>query len=313
MSRTPDSQAPLSIADTVDFLSRASSYPETTRSVEVIETHMAMVFLTDRHAYKLKKPIRRDRAGMVATMREHHADLGIAFDGDADRVVFVTPEGMLIDGDHILGILGVAFQTAGKLAGASVVATDMSNSGLAHYLEQHGIALSRTKVGDRYVMQRLREQHLVLGGEQAGHVIILDADHTCGDGIYVGLLVAALVARAKREGGPSLQTLAAQIPRYPQVIASAHLTSRVDLKQVAGLAQLEAEALASFDGKGRINMRFSGTEPNLLRVMVEGGPTTTTAEAVAIAQKLIAPVAVATGSHAPHVDLVDCATGAPIA
>src|SRR5207244_4218831 len=116
----------------------------------------------------------------------------------------------------------------GKLPGDTVVATDMSNSGLEHFLKKHGITLSRTKVGDRYVMERMRQGGFTLGGEQAGHIITLDGNHTAGDGIYVGLLVAAIVARNKQNGGPTLQDLASQIQRYPQVIASAHLTQRID-------------------------------------------------------------------------------------
>ncbi len=256
--------------------------------------------------------VRRDRTPILDTIRVNQADIGIAFDGDADRVVFVTPEGMLVDGDHILGILALELQQQQKLPGATVVATDMSNSGLEHYLKDHGIQLSRTKVGDRYVMDRMRQNSYALGGEQAGHIILLDDQHKSGDGIYVGLLVAALVARNKRNGGPTLHELATRIPRYPQVIASAHLQQRTDLAQVPGLADLERETLTSFDNKGRVNIRFSGTEPNLLRAMVEGGPQTTMEQVVERAISLCMCVAQATASPQPDIDLVDCATGAPI-
>src|SRR5215470_6616320 len=125
--------------------------------------------------------VRRDRSSMLAAISIHHADLGIAFDGDADRVVFVTPEGTLVDGDHTLGILAMEMKKQGKLPGDTVVATDMSNSGLEHFLKMHGITLSRTKVGDRYVMERMRQGGFTLGGEQAGHIITLDGSHTAGD------------------------------------------------------------------------------------------------------------------------------------
>ncbi len=256
--------------------------------------------------------VRRDRAPLLSAIQGHNADLGIAFDGDADRVVFVTPDGMLIDGDHLLGILAVQMSAGGHLPGKTVVATDMSNSGLEHFLREHGITLARTKVGDRYVMERMRAGGFVLGGEQAGHVILLDGERTAGDGIYVGLLIASLVAENKRNNGATLSTLAAQIPRYPQVIASAQLDRRVDLDGVAGLAELREATLAAFDGQGRVNIRFSGTEPNLLRAMVEGGAANNLADVVARALALCRHVAAAAESPDPHIEMVDCVTGAPV-
>jgi phosphoglucosamine mutase len=256
--------------------------------------------------------VRRDRSALVSVVRAYKADIGIAFDGDADRVVLVTPEGMLVDGDHLLGILATEYKAAGKLNGDTVVATDMSNSGLEHYLAAQGISLSRTKVGDRYVMERLREKGFTLGGEQAGHIIVLENSLTAGDGIYAGLLVASLVARNKREGGPTLHELATAIPRYPQVIASAHLHARIDLKSVDGLDALTQATLAGFGGKGRVNLRFSGTEPNLLRAMVEGGPETTLQEVIDRALALCGMVAQATHTEHPKIDIVDCVTGEPI-
>jgi phosphoglucosamine mutase len=257
--------------------------------------------------------VRRKRQDMLDVMKSNHADLGIAFDGDADRVVFVTPEGTLVDGDHTMGILALELKKQGKLPGDTVVATDMSNSGLEHYLKKNGITLSRTKVGDRYVMERMRQGGFALGGEQAGHIITLDGSHTAGDGIYVGLLVASIVARNKQNGGPTLDEMASQIQRYPQVIASAHLSQRVDLDKVAGLSDLEKETLKSFDDKGRVNIRFSGTEPNLLRAMVEGGPNNTMEQVINRAIALCKLVADAAASPNPKIDIVDCVTGAPIA
>jgi phosphoglucosamine mutase len=256
--------------------------------------------------------VRRDRSTLHTAIREHAADLGIAFDGDADRVVFVTPEGMLIDGDHILGILALEFQKRGMLTDNTVVATDMSNSGLEHFLKEQGITLHRTKVGDKYVMDALQNRELLLGGEQAGHIIIRDAEHTLGDGVYVGLLVAEWVSRNKREGGTTLHKLASRIPRYPQVIASAHLHNRVDLKSVEGLDALQKETLALFGGMGRVNVRFSGTEPNLLRAMIEGGAETSMAQVIERALAICNLVAQATNTPNPRIDVVDCVTGAPV-
>ncbi|MCS6870674.1 MAG: phosphoglucosamine mutase [Anaerolineae bacterium] len=256
--------------------------------------------------------VRRDRSALLAALQAHGADLGIAFDGDADRVIGVAPDGMLIDGDHMLGILAVQLKARDQLAGDTVVATEMSNSGLADYLAAHGIALSRTKVGDRYVMERLRERALTLGGEQAGHIIILDGDHGTGDGIYVGLLLASLAAARKRGGEGGLSELAAAVPRYPQVIASAHLKARVDLNAVEGLSEAVEAIHALFEGKGRVNLRFSGTEPNLLRAMVEGGAKNTMQQVVESALRLCHLVAAASGTAQPKIDVVDCVTGAPI-
>ncbi len=256
--------------------------------------------------------VRRDRSAILGAIQDNQADLGIAFDGDADRVVFVTPEGMLIDGDHILGILALDLKARNQLTGDTVVATDMSNSGLEHFLREHGIALRRTRVGDRYVMDEMRKNGFVLGGEQAGHVILLQGDHTIGDGIFIGLLVASIVAHSKRSNGPTLHELAARIPRYPQVIASAHLNRQISLDAVPGLADLRRETLELFDHKGRVNMRFSGTEPNLLRTMIEGGPGTSMAQVVERALALSKQVADAVDAVNPKIDLVDCATGAPV-
>ncbi|MFQ3535480.1 MAG: phosphoglucosamine mutase [Aggregatilineales bacterium] len=256
--------------------------------------------------------VRRDRSALLAAIHGHSADLGLAFDGDADRVICVAPDGSLIDGDHMLGILAVHLKGCGLLAGETVVATEMSNSGLADYLAAHEIMLSRTKVGDRYVMERLREGGLTLGGEQAGHIIILDGDHGTGDGLYIGLLMAALAAERKRKGERGLSSLAAAIPRYPQVIASAHLQARVDLSTVEGLSEAVEAIHALFEHKGRVNLRFSGTEPNLLRAMVEGGAHNTLQQVVEGALRLCHLVAAASGTTRPRIDVVDCVTGAPI-
>jgi phosphoglucosamine mutase len=257
--------------------------------------------------------VRRDRSALLGAITEYGADLGIAFDGDADRVVFVTPDGLLIDGDTALGLLAVQMKAANRLPGDTVIVTDMSNSGLEDYLREHGIGLERTKVGDRYVMARMKDGGFTLGGEQAGHVIILDGKRTAGDGIYAGLQIAALVADHKRTDGQTLRDLATAIPRYPQVIASAHLDRQIALDTVAGLAELRAETLLVFGGQGRVNVRFSGTEPNLLRAMVEGGAANTLAEVAERARALCGVIAAATGSLNPRIDLVDCMTGAPLA
>ncbi len=249
--------------------------------------------------------VRRHRDTLHMMIAANQAHLGIAFDGDADRVVFLTPRGVLIDGDHILGLLGTRLKAQGRLSGDAVVATTMSNSGLAYYLDQHGIRLERTKVGDRYVMARLREGGFALGGEQAGHIILLDGAHTSGDGVYIGLQVAALVAQEH----DLLDRIAVEMPRFPQVIASAHLERRTPLETIPDLQTLIDETLAGFDHQGRVDVRYSGTEPNLLRAMVEGGLNATQKEVIERALAICRRVALAGQSSAPRIDMVDCATG----
>jgi phosphoglucosamine mutase len=161
-------------------------------------------------------------------------------------------------------------------------------------------------------MEKMRANGYILGGEQAGHIILLSPGFTSGDGIYAGMLIAALAAAAKRNNS-SLTTLASQIPRYPQVIANAYLHSKIDLKNVAGLNEAITAALDAFEQKGRVNIRFSGTEPNLLRAMVEGGPTSAMSDVVNRAIGLCQLVAEATHTENPVIDVIDCVTGAPIA
>ncbi len=252
--------------------------------------------------------VRRHSGTLRAMIADSGADMGIAFDGDADRVVFLTPDGTLIDGDHILALLADHLHQRGELPGPTVVATTMSNSGLEHYLRQRGIALERTKVGDRYVMERMRAGGFRLGGEQAGHIILLDDEHTAGDGIYIGLQVAALVARQRT----LLADIAREMPRFPQVIVSTHLERQVPLENVPALQPLIEETLAAFGFQGRVNMRYSGTEPNLLRAMVEGGPRSSMAEVVQRALALCDLVIQAGQVDSAHIDIVDCATGAKI-
>lgn len=253
--------------------------------------------------------VRRHQETLQAMLEANDADLGIAFDGDADRVIFLTRSGKLVDGDQILGLLGITLHAQGKLPGATVVATTMSNSGLEHYLQRHGITLERTKVGDRYVMARMREGGFAIGGEQAGHIILLDDEHTAGDGIYTGLQIAALVAEDKT----LLERIVEDVPKYPQVIASAHLDRQTPLEEVEGLDALVEATLDAFERLGRVNLRYSGTEPNLLRVMVEGGANNSRDDVIARALELCNLVATASSTTAPHIDIVDSATGAKIA
>ncbi|MBX6372381.1 MAG: phosphoglucosamine mutase [Acidothermus sp.] len=212
-----------------------------------------------------------------AAVRAHGADAGIAHDGDADRCLAVDATGEVVDGDQILAILALAWQQAGRLAKNTVVATVMSNLGLKLALARYGISVVETAVGDRYVLEAMRAGGYVLGGEQSGHIVMLDYA-TTGDGILTGL---QLLARMAATGKP-LAELARVVQRLPQVLRN---VAGVD-KSRAGtdpalLAELAA-AEAELAGRGRVLLRPSGTEP-VVRVMVEA---TSETEAEKIADRL---------------------------
>lgn len=193
------------------------------------------------------------------------ARLGLAFDGDADRVIAVDGSGRIVDGDEILFVLATQLKAAGHLADDRVVATVMSNLGLERALERSGIRLERTPVGDRWVAKAMREQEVVLGGEQSGHVILKQWTET-GDGVLTGLALVAAVA----EAGLTLEEAVAPVERYPQILRNVRLEAPVsDWKVIAGLAEAVKEAEAALGEEGRVLIRPSGTEP-LLRIMLEG-------------------------------------------
>jgi len=191
------------------------------------------------------------------------ADLGIAHDGDADRTLAVDHTGRLIDGDRIMAILALARKQRGELTGDGIVATVMSNLGLHRLMEQHGIAIHQTKVGDRYVLEELELSGLTLGGEQSGH-IILSEYQTTGDGILTGLQLAAEVVRS----GKPLAELADQMTVFPQVLLNVSGVDHKKLDANAAIADTVAQVEALLGDTGRVLLRPSGTEP-LVRVMVE--------------------------------------------
>ena len=211
---------------------------------------------------------------LVAAVTQHGANLGIAHDGDADRCLAVTADGLLVDGDAILAICALALREAGALRGDTVVATVMSNLGFHHVMRKHGIAVATTPVGDRYVLERLRADGLSLGGEQSGHIVFCD-HATTGDGLLTAL---QLLTRVARTGCP-LAELAAVLHRLPQVLRNVPVA---DKARVAASAQVQvavAGAEAELGADGRVLLRPSGTE-QLIRVMVEA-PTEQQAEAIA--------------------------------
>jgi phosphoglucosamine mutase len=192
-----------------------------------------------------------------AVLREG-ADLGIAFDGDADRALFIAHSGREVDGDAVLLI------TAAALGAREVVATVMSNLGLEKALEARGIALIRTQVGDKYVLEEMRRRHAPLGGEQSGH-IIFTRFATTGDGMLTALRVLEVI----RESGRTLDQLAGELRVFPQVLRNVRVKHRRPLSELPTVQAQIAAAERYFNGSGRVLVRFSGTEP-LARVMVEG-------------------------------------------
>ena len=206
--------------------------------------------------------------GNVARIvREYRADLGIALDGDADRVIMAAEDGSIVDGDHILAMCAREMQGRGALRGDAVVATVMSNIGLERALERQGIRLVRCDVGDRHVVQTLLRENLNLGGEQSGHLVFLDHIAT-GDGMLSALQVLALMCREQQP----LSALARMMEPVPQVLRSVRVREKLPLEQLervqAKVEQIEEE----LRGQGRILVRYSGTEP-VVRVMIEGEDT----------------------------------------
>jgi phosphoglucosamine mutase len=200
---------------------------------------------------------------LKAAVVEHGADLGIAHDGDADRCLAVDGFGEEVDGDQILAVLALALREQGGLRHNTVVGTVMSNLGFKMAMEREGVTVVQTAVGDRYVLESMKEHGYALGGEQSGHVIILD-HATTGDGTLTGLMLAARVAAT----GRPLADLAGVMRRLPQVLVNVPDVDKARVATSADLAAAVTEAEAELGSTGRVLLRSSGTEP-LVRVMVE--------------------------------------------
>lgn len=214
---------------------------------------------------------------------EQGADLGIAFDGDGDRVLMVDHRGELVDGDELLYIIASSRHRRQELPG--VVGTLMTNLGMQRALEATGIGFVRAKVGDRYVMEMLKENGWSLGGEGSGHLICLDCT-TTGDGI-----VAALqVLRAMLEQHKGLNELKSTMTKYPQTLINVRLAGSKDVMAVPELTQAVSKAEAELGERGRVLLRASGTEP-LIRVMVEGEDAVQVAETAGILAKVVQQLA----------------------
>ena len=211
---------------------------------------------------------------LIEAVRAQGADLGIAHDGDADRCLAVTADGEVVDGDAILAICALALHERGALKEDTVVATVMSNLGFHHAMRDAGITVRTTAVGDRYVLEALRETGLSLGGEQSGHLVFLD-HATTGDGVLTGL---ALLSRMQSTGA-SLAELASVVRRLPQTLINVPVTDRLAVSESDEVAQAVNAVEEELGETGRVLLRPSGTE-QLVRVMVEA-PTQKQADEVA--------------------------------
>ena len=201
---------------------------------------------------------------LAATVREKHCRLGVAFDGDGDRAIFVDATGRIVDGDAVLLMCARQMKAQGRLKGNAVVATVMSNIGLELSLRESAIELVRTSVGDKYVMEEMLRRDLSLGGEQSGHIIFSDHLFT-GDGIAT----AMNVLRAMADSGRELADLAGELVTYPQTLLNVRVRFKKDLSTVGPVADAMARVEEMLAGRGRLLVRYSGTEP-LLRIMIEG-------------------------------------------
>ena len=200
---------------------------------------------------------------LINKVREVRADIGIALDGDADRVIIVDETGKLVDGDQLMAAIAQSWKEDGRLSRPGIVATVMSNLGLERYLEGLGLSLARTAVGDRYVLEHMREQGFNLGGEQSGHIILLD-HCTTGDGLVAALQLLAIV---KREDKPVSQ-LCRRFEPVPQVLKNVRLKAGRSLADASVAAAIE-DGREKLGKNGRLVVRASGTEP-VIRVMGEG-------------------------------------------
>jgi phosphoglucosamine mutase len=202
-------------------------------------------------------------AALQRKVHEVRADIGIALDGDADRVQIVDENGTIIDGDQLMAVIAETWAAEGQLRGDGIVATVMSNLGLERFLKGKGLGVERTKVGDRYVVERMRQGDYNVGGEQSGHIVLSDFG-TTGDGLVAALQVLACV---KRSGRP-VSEVCNRFEPVPQVLKNVRVQAGKPLED-AMVRKAIAEAEAALAGSGRLLIRPSGTEP-LIRVMAEG-------------------------------------------
>ena len=203
-------------------------------------------------------------AGNVATENQGRFDVGVTFDGDADRALFCDAHGRVIDGDAVLLLAAREMQARGVLANATVVATTMSNMGLELALKQSGIRMLRANVGDKYVLEEMQRVGATLGGEQSGHILFRDGEATTGDGLLTALRVLEIMVRT----GKPLADLVSDLKVFPQTIRNVRVRNKTPFAQIPAVQAAIAAAERELDGNGRVLVRYSGTEA-LARVMLE--------------------------------------------
>ena len=199
----------------------------------------------------------------AAKVLEVGASIGVCLDGDGDRLVLIDSDGEVVDGDRLLCLAALALHEQGLLKGDTLVATVMSNLGLDQTLAKRGIAVERAAVGDRHVLEKMREKEYNLGGENSGHVIFSDFG-TTGDGLAATLQILATIQKT----GKSLQELASVMPIFPQRLVNIRVKEKPPISEVKGLPEMIAAAEAAMGDEGRVLIRYSGTEKKM-RVMVE--------------------------------------------
>jgi phosphoglucosamine mutase len=261
--------------------------------------------------------VRRSPEEMNLLIAHHGARFGLAFDGDADRVVFIDERGGLIDGDHMLGMLARYFDAQNRLLGRAVVTTVMRNTGLKSRLVTAGIQMHETPVGDKYVTDKIFELRRAapgangqvgVGGEQAGHILIVDDDHYTGDGMRTALYVL----RALIESGVgSLAAFGAEVGKTPQIIASAYVGRGPRLDKQA-LATAADELQREHPGLVRVNLRYSGTEPSF-RAMLESDGRLSEADLARIAVQICRRLQEVAGVGKAEIDVLNATRGGVLA
>ena len=204
---------------------------------------------------------------LAETVKNEECDFGLAFDGDGDRIIAVDETGEIVDGDKIMFIIGKSMKEKGLLKHDTIVSTVMSNIGFYKAIEAAGLKSTKTKVGDRYVVEELRKNDFNLGGEQSGHIIMMDYN-TTGDGLLTGIHLASII----KETGKKLSELAKEVETFPQVLVNVKVTDKHNVTSNTSVSDAIEAVEKEMDGNGRVLVRPSGTEP-LVRVMVEAETT----------------------------------------
>jgi len=244
--------------------------------------------------------VRRQPEDLYSLIKQFDANFGVVFDGDADRVIFLDEDGHLVDGDHMLAILADYFYEHDQLLSDAVVSTTMRNGALVNYFAERGIDFIETSVGDKYVMTEIRklmsngyqQNQIGLGGEQSGHIILMDTNHTTGDGLRSAIYLMRALLESEKE---TLAALAESIQKYPQVIASAVVAEKIPLDKLHEVTAMQAAMYEALPGLTRLNLRYSGTEPKV-RLMLEADNRHTEGDLAQQAFALCEAVQVATGT-----------------